>query len=130
MRSSCWRHPFAFPRRIAVLALSFFAFGALMLKTSPYLHRKTVDDLRISLQDENIVKQLQDGYVGFWGEQRLATATASDADFEGALHNLTDLIPDEVRVGQLLSPIDYSEGTSMLRDLAIRTRYFGVLSTA
>jgi alpha 1,3-mannosyltransferase len=130
MRSSCRRHPFAFPRRIAVLALSCFAFGALMLTVSLYLHRKTLDDLRISFRDENIVKQLQDGYVGFWGEQRLATATASDADFEGALRNLTDLIPDEVRVGRLLSPIDYSEGTSMLRDLAIRTRYFGVLFTA
>jgi len=130
MRSSCLRHPLGFPRRIAVLALSFSAFGALMLATSLYLHRKTLDNFRISLQDENLVKKSQDGYLGFWGEHRLATATASDADFEGALRNLTDLIPDEVRVAQLLSPIDHSEGTSMLRDLAIRTRYFNVLFTA
>lgn len=101
-----------------------------MLVNFRYLRRSGPDGLQIYFGDNNIVYPPRHGLVLFDGVHRTPTLQASDADFEKALGNLTDLIPDEVRIEQLLSPIDYSEGTSMLRDLALRTRSFKALFAA
>jgi hypothetical protein len=124
MRSSSLRSLTARPRHAALLAFFSFVFGTLVLTTSLYSHRKTLDNLLISLEHENLIQAPEPDYARCEGEHCLATPVA-DVDFEAALRNLTDLIPDEVRAEQLLSPIDYAEGTSMLRDLAVRTRFFG-----
>jgi alpha 1,3-mannosyltransferase len=123
MRSS------ALPRRTALLALFSLIFSALMLTTSLYLHRKALDTIHISFQHGKLVQAPQSDHAEYEGEHRLVTSVVYDVDFEVALRNLIDLTPDEVRAGQLLSPIDYSDGTSMLRDLAVRTRIFGALFT-
>jgi alpha 1,3-mannosyltransferase len=130
MPFSSLRCPFVPPRRTALLVLLFFIFGTLMLRTSLYLYRTTLSNTSICYQHEDLTQVFQHNYVGRWGERPIATSVVSDDEFEVALRNLTDLTPDEARAKQLLSPIDISQGTSMLRDLAIRTRFFGVLLTA
>lgn len=129
MRSSSLRYSFALPRRAALLAFSFLVFSTLILTTSLYTHRKILDSLLISLEHDKAIQAPQYNYDPYEGEH-FSITRAADVDFEAALRNLTDLIPNEIRVEQLLSPIDYSEGTSMLRDLAVRTRFFGALFTA
>jgi hypothetical protein len=129
MRSSFSRCSYSFPRRATLLVFSSSIFIALMLTTSLYLRRKTLDSLLISLEYDTLIQAPHPDYARCEGRHCPATAVA-DVDFEAALRNLTDLMPDGARVEQLLSPVDYSEGTSMLRDLAVRTRFFGELFTA
>lgn len=47
--------------------------------------------------------------------------------FDDSLHNFVALLPDDSQTAQLLSPVDYSSGESMLRDLATRTRFFSLV---
>jgi hypothetical protein len=129
MRSPFLRYLFALPHHAALLALFSSVFGALMLVTSLYLHRNTLENFRVSSEHNHGIQAPQHDYAKCEDEHCLATPV-DNANFEAALRNLTDLIPDEVHVEQLLSPIDYSEGTSMLRDLAVRTRFFRDLFTA
>jgi len=126
MRSSFSRWPCSLPRQVATLAFFSFVLGALIVTTSLYSPRKTFDRLLISLKHDHLLRVPQYDYSRCVDKHCLITPPR-DVDFEAALRNLTDLIPDEARVEQLLSPIDYSEGTSMLRDLAIRTRVFAAL---
>lgn len=117
-------------RRAALFVLSSFTFVALVFVNPPHLHRPSLEDLRIYLPDSDPVTAPPKSRVSFDGQQRSPISTASEADFEITLGKLTDLIPDEVSLEQLLSPIDHSQGTSMLRDLALRTRSFKALFEA
>lgn len=126
MRFSVLQNLFALPRRAALLVLFAFVCGLLLLTTSFHIHSKVLAKFRISLRHDHVIYGPQRDYDKCEDEHCLITPLP-EVDFEAALRNLTELIPDEARVEQLLSPIDYSEGTSMLRDLAIRTRVFAAL---
>ena len=118
----------AFPRRAGILTLFSFVIGALILTNFLYLHRKTPENLLASLKDDHLIEAPQHDYTKWECERRLSTS--AETHFEAALRNLTDLLPDEVDVEQLLSPLDRTEGTTMLHDLAVRTRVFSALFAA
>jgi hypothetical protein len=118
----------ALPRRVAILTLFSFFFGALILTSSSYLHRRTVEDLLTSLKDDHLIQAAQHDYARCECERY--PATLAEVNLEAALRNLTNLIPDDASTEQLLSPMNYTEGTSMLRDLAVRTRVFSTLFAA
>lgn len=118
----------AFPRRAAILTLFSFVIGALILTNSLYLHRKTPENFPVSLKDDHLIQAPQHDYNKWECERHLSTW--AETHFDAALRNLTDLLPDEVDVEQLLSPLDHTEGTTMLHDLAVRTRVFSALFAA
>jgi hypothetical protein len=121
-------HICVLPRRLAILTLFSFVLGALMLASSLHLHRKSLETLHVSLEDDHLIRAPQHDYAKWECERRLSTP--AETHFEAALRNLTDLLPDEVIVEQLLSPLDHTEGTTMLHDLAVRTRVFSTLFAA
>jgi len=121
-------HLCVLPRRVAILTLFSFLLGALMLTSSLRLHRKTLENLLVSLKDDHLIQAPQHDYTKWECERCLSTS--AETHFEAALRNLTDLLPDEVDVEQLLSPLGHTEGTTMLHDLAVRTRVFSTLFAA
>lgn len=98
----------AFPRRAGILTLFSFVIGALILTNFLYLRRKTPENLLASLKDDHLIEAPQHDYTKWECERRLSTS--AETHFEAALRNLTDLLPDEVDVEQLLSPLDRTEG--------------------
>lgn len=128
--SSLLRSPLTLPRRATLLGLALIVFIALMLTTSLRLHKKTLDNFFEALAHGELTREPQHDYGGYKSERLSLLPVVSEHGFESALHNLTHLAPDEARVAQLLSPIDHSKGTAMLKDLAVRTRLFDTLFTA
>ena len=121
-------HLCALPRRVAVLTLFAFVLGAVMLTSSLNLHGKTLKNLLVSLEDDHLTRTPQQDYARSECERRLSTP--AEVHIEAALGNLTDVLPDEANVEKLLSPLDQTEGTTMLHDLAVRTRVFSTLFAA
>jgi len=122
-----WRR-FLATRRL-VLSFVLFILGILVLATYQ-VPGETPQRLRALLHAGECVTG-QDGRCANLAEEgQLPTSLLSDHAFDEALYNLTELTPTEDRMKELLSPIDYSKGTSMLHDLAVRTRVFRLLFAA